>query len=153
MLDKLRENLTSFDVYLSEVQNRSLEWSSPVHKSEKFWKETCFQIEGSEVLPMLKGNAFIFSLFINCLDILETETNPNLLCIACWDLGEFLRAHPQGKMYDLLTVFSLLRSILQQLKIHGALVKLLDYQDAAVKNHALVTLQKLMVTNWEHLTA
>lgn len=104
MLENLRDNLTSFDVYLSEVQNRSLEWSSPVHKSEKFWKETCFQIEGSEVLHLLKGEPLY--IFSHREDILETETNPNLLCIACWDFGEFLRAHPQGKLYEMLQVIS-----------------------------------------------
>eukprot|EP01127_Copromyxa_protea_P012403 TRINITY_DN3238_c0_g1_i1.p1 TRINITY_DN3238_c0_g1~~TRINITY_DN3238_c0_g1_i1.p1 ORF type:complete len:465 (-),score=90.52 TRINITY_DN3238_c0_g1_i1:29-1423(-) len=127
MLDRLRDALTSYDVYFTEVKNRTLEWSSPVHKSEKFWTENCFKIEGSELLSMLK-------------EILETETNPNLLCVVCWDLGEFMKAHPQGK------------SVLQQLKMHVPLAKLLEHPDAAVKNHSLVTLQKLMITNWGNLT-
>lgn len=59
MLDHLRDELTSFDVFFNEVQVRSLEWSSPAHRSEKFWKDNCFQIEGSQILPMLKGILFL----------------------------------------------------------------------------------------------
>jgi len=125
-LEVVREELTSFDVYLREVQVQNLDWSSPVHKSEKFWRENCFNIESSQVLQMLR-------------DILVSETDPTQLCIACWDLGEFIQYHPQGKI------------IVQQLEAKDGLMKLLDHSDSNVKNQALLTLQKLMVTNWESL--
>ena len=96
-IDEAMEELTSFDVYLKELDCRSLDWSSPVHRSEKFWKENCFKFEGSSALPTLKGLISTFRLIYK-IDIILTETNPLVLNIACWDVGEFIRYHPQGRM-------------------------------------------------------
>lgn len=57
-LDKVKDELSSFDVYHSEVHGRNLEWSSPTHKSEKFWMENCLKIEESNLLEILKGSSF-----------------------------------------------------------------------------------------------
>lgn len=40
------------------------------------------------------------------------------------------------------------QSVVQQHKIQAPLVKLLNHENVEVKNYALLTLQKLMVTNW-----
>jgi len=125
-LDTVREELTSFDVYLREVQVRSLDWSSPVHKSEKFWRENCLQIENAGVLQMLKN-------------ILDTEDEANILCVACWDIGEFIQFHPHGKV------------LVQQVHMKEPIMRLLSHKDSKVSSQALLTLQKLMVTNWEYL--
>jgi len=127
-LAKVVDELSSFDVYHSEVHGRNLEWTSPTHKSEKFWTENCLKIEDSNLLSTLK-------------DILENEQNTDVLCVACWDIGEFVRFHPHGK------------SIVNNLDIKVPIMKLLSHSDAGVRNHALLTLQKVMITNWEYLQA
>jgi len=98
-LDKVKEELSSYDVYQSEVTAKNLEWSSPIHKSDKFWQENCYKIADSPVLSHLK-------------EILDTEENYTVLCVACWDIGEFVRFHPQGKI------------LVNQLQIKEPLVKL-----------------------------
>eukprot|EP01127_Copromyxa_protea_P000173 TRINITY_DN10165_c0_g1_i1.p1 TRINITY_DN10165_c0_g1~~TRINITY_DN10165_c0_g1_i1.p1 ORF type:complete len:459 (+),score=122.22 TRINITY_DN10165_c0_g1_i1:61-1437(+) len=125
-LDKVKDELSSFDVYQSEVLGRNLGWSSPTHKSEKFWIENSLKIEDSEVLPTLK-------------EILEKEQRSEVLCVACWDIGEFVRFHPHGK------------SIVQKLDIKAPIIKLLTSADTNVRSQALLTLQKVMITNWEYL--
>jgi V-type H+-transporting ATPase subunit H len=127
-LAKVVDELSSFDVYHSEVHGRNLEWTSPTHKSEKFWTENCLKIEDSNLLTILR-------------EILENEQNTDVLCVACWDIGEFVRFHPHGK------------SIVNNLEIKVPIMKLLSHSDANVRNHALLTLQKVMITNWEYLQA
>lgn len=51
----MKDELSSFDVYHSEVEGRNLEWSSPTHKSEKFWMENSLKIEDSNLLEILRG--------------------------------------------------------------------------------------------------
>jgi len=31
-------------------------------------------------------------------EILEGSRDPKVQCIACWDIGEFVRIHPHGKL-------------------------------------------------------
>jgi hypothetical protein len=57
----VKDELSSFDVYHSEVHGRNLEWASPTHKSEKFWIESCLKIEDSNLLDILKGIQLRFS--------------------------------------------------------------------------------------------
>jgi V-type H+-transporting ATPase subunit H len=125
-LDQVKDELSSFDVYQSEVLGRNLGWSSPTHKSDKFWVENCLKIEDSNLLEILK-------------DILEKEQRSEVLCVACWDIGEFVRFHPQGK------------SIVHNLDVKAPIIKLLTNNDTEVRSQALLTLQKVMITNWEYL--
>eukprot|EP01126_Amoeba_proteus_P044600 TRINITY_DN4961_c0_g1_i18.p1 TRINITY_DN4961_c0_g1~~TRINITY_DN4961_c0_g1_i18.p1 ORF type:complete len:317 (-),score=70.57 TRINITY_DN4961_c0_g1_i18:128-1024(-) len=125
-LDKIREDLSSFEVYFHEVQSRNLRWSSPIHKSDKFWVESSIKIENAHILDMLK-------------EILVEEENPVVLCVACWDVGEFVRFHPNGKR------------IVQNLELKGAIMKLLGNGNTEVRSQALLALQKIMITNWEYL--
>jgi V-type H+-transporting ATPase subunit H len=120
--------LSSFEIYKKEVISGNLDWT-PVHKSEKFWKENCtkFEEDNFKILNFLK-------------QYLSAEVpNPLVTSIACYDIGEFARIHPRG------------RTIIQQLNIKLPLMMLMDDKDPEVKRQALTAVQKLMVQNWEFL--
>jgi len=134
-LDSLQESLhksivvlSTFDMYKKQVLSGKLDWS-PVHRSEKFWRENAprFEEDKCKLLLVLK-------------DILTTSKDPLILSVACFDVGEFARFHPRGKV------------IVQQLSLKMALMQLMEDKDMEVKKHALLAIQKLMVTNWEYLT-
>jgi len=120
--------LSSFDMYKKEVQSQQLEWS-PVHKSEKFWRENCSRFEEND-----------FQILHYLQRVLQSALDPLSLSVACFDIGEFVRYHPRG------------RSIVQQLSIKLDIMKLMAHQDPEVKKQALFAIQKTMVHNWEYLT-
>ncbi|EFA79805.1 vacuolar ATP synthase subunit H [Heterostelium album PN500] len=135
-LEKLSEALSqdiakmsSFDKYRTEVQTNELEWS-PVHKSENFWKENALRFEENShsVLKLLHL-------------ILQKSENPVHLSIACHDLGEFARFHPRGKI------------IIEALGIKQDIMRLMTNPNEEVKKQALFALQKMMINNWEYLSA
>merc|ERR1719481_2416562 len=72
------QDLSSYDEYVTEVKSGRLEWS-PVHRSEKFWRENACKLNDKnyELLKIL-------------LALLETR-EPLVLCVACFDLGEYVR--------------------------------------------------------------
>jgi len=119
------DELSSFDVYRNEVLSTKLEWSPP-HKSQKFWTENCFRFEDNDnqLLRTLKN-------------ILSTpETDPAILAVAIWDIGEFVRFHPRGRrILDILDVKTTIMGLLSSKEEIGAA--------------ALLTLQKLLLTNWD----
>lgn len=121
--------LSSFDMYKKEVQSQKLEWS-PVHKSEKFWRENCARFEENDyqILRLLQ-------------QILKSSSSDALsLSVALYDVGEFVRFHPRG------------RSIVQEKGIKIDMMNLMTHDDAEVKKQALFATQKTMVHNWEYLT-
>ncbi|PRP84683.1 hypothetical protein PROFUN_07933 [Planoprotostelium fungivorum] len=127
-LEKDIAHLSGFDFYKQEVMSGNLSWST-VHKSEKFWRENAHHLEENQhhLLLVLKE--------------LLSSSNPTVQAIACYDIGEFARFHPRGKI------------IIQQLGLKIPLMTLMEDKDAEVKKNALLAVQKLMVTNWEYIAA
>eukprot|EP01128_Nolandella_sp_AFSM9_P004902 TRINITY_DN2301_c0_g1_i1.p1 TRINITY_DN2301_c0_g1~~TRINITY_DN2301_c0_g1_i1.p1 ORF type:complete len:463 (-),score=142.95 TRINITY_DN2301_c0_g1_i1:90-1478(-) len=120
------DEMSNFDRYKFEVLSRKLEWT-PSHRSERFWKQNFlrFEEESFAVLKILK-------------DLLKSNEN-QIISIAAWDIGEFVRFHPRG------------RQIVNHLDIKVAVMELLKHKEETVRNQALLTLQKVMVTSWEFL--
>ncbi|XP_048451893.1 V-type proton ATPase subunit H isoform X4 [Rhincodon typus] len=88
LLEKLGESvqdLSSFDEYSSELKSGRLEWS-PVHKSEKFWRENAARLneKNYELLKILTR-------------LLEVSDDPQVLAVAAHDIGEYVRHYPRGK--------------------------------------------------------
>lgn len=120
----------------------SLSWSNPAHKNEIFWRENIGQFEG-------KGFTLVKEL------IKWAEKQPEGLAggvgpgsadreeivreVACFDLGEFARFHPDGK------------KVLHRLKAKDVLMKNLQDKSPKISKAALLATQKLMVANWEYL--
>ncbi|CAI4228682.1 unnamed protein product [Auanema sp. JU1783] len=121
------QDLSSFDEYCAEVRSGRLQWS-PVHKSEKFWRENAarFNDKGYELLKTL-------------IRLLETSSDPLIRCVAAHDIGEYVRHYPRGK------------TVIEQQQGKQAVMKLLTAEDPNVRYHALLAVQKLMVHNWEYL--
>ncbi|MCP9265102.1 V-type proton ATPase subunit H [Dirofilaria immitis] len=121
------QDFSSFDEYMSEVKSGRLQWS-PVHKSEKFWRENAqrFNEKDFELLKIL-------------IKILEVQSDTLTLCVAVHDIGEYVRHYPRGK------------NKIEQLQGKQAVMKLLSADDPNVRYHSLLAIQKLMVHNWEYL--
>eukprot|EP01132_Coremiostelium_polycephalum_P000398 gene398-502_t len=121
--------MSSFNKYKTEIISGELEWT-PVHKSDTFWKEnaTKFEENGYQVIKYLHL-------------ILQKSSNALHLAIACHDLGEFVRHHPRGKL------------IIDHLGIKPDIMALMSNTDENVKKQALFALQKMMINNWEYLSA
>uniref|UniRef100_A0A0K8RAI9 Putative vacuolar h+-atpase v1 sector subunit h n=1 Tax=Ixodes ricinus TaxID=34613 RepID=A0A0K8RAI9_IXORI len=88
LLEKLGESvqdLSSFDEYSSELKSGRLEWS-PVHKSEKFWRENAVRLneKNYELLKILTK-------------LLEVSDDPQVLAVAAHDVGEYVRHYPRGE--------------------------------------------------------
>jgi len=134
------DDLTSWDKYRNEVLASQLEWSPP-HKSVKFWQENHLKFEEDDYLLLRKLR-----------EILENNQDMKVLCIACWDIGEFVRVHPHGKLIsktlDLKTPVMKILTETEKNRDPGQN----DDEDAQkLAKEALTALQKLMITNWEYL--
>jgi len=121
------QDLSSYDEYVTEIKSGRLEWS-PVHRSERFWRENAHKLNDKnyELLKIL-------------LNLLETNKDPLVLCVACFDLGEYVRHYSRGK------------HVLEQLGGKTMVMSLLSHTDPNVRYEALLAVQKLMVHNWEYL--
>jgi len=137
LLEKNVADLTSWDRYKNEVLANRLDWTSPTHKSPKFWQENHLKFEEEDfyVLRTLKS--------ILEHDDLDTQVH----AIACWDIGEFVRVHPGGKR--ICQHLSIKEPIMKKLVIAESNPGDEDLQTLA--KEALTALQKLMITNWEYL--
>ncbi|VDD90676.1 unnamed protein product [Enterobius vermicularis] len=121
------QDLSSFDEYVTELKSGRLQWS-PVHKSEKFWRENAQRFNEKD-----------FELVKALIKILEAQADSLILCVAAHDLGEYVRHYPRGK------------NKVEQLQGKQAVMRLLSAEDPNVRYHALLAVQKLMVHNWEYL--
>jgi len=125
ILNKQASEMSTWESYRHSVLGKTLDWS-PVHKSENFWKENPFHFEDNhnEVLLALKS-------------ILLDSNDNKSIAVACYDVGEFVLAHPKGK------------SLVTKLEIKDALMKHMMSTDAEVKRNAVLAYQKIVLNGWE----
>jgi len=66
-------------VYASELETGMLQWS-PSHTSENFWKQNAARLnqDNQQLLRQLTR-------------ILSTSTNPTVLAVACYDVGQYVK--------------------------------------------------------------
>jgi V-type H+-transporting ATPase subunit H len=139
-LEKNVDDLTSWDKYRNEVLASQLEWSPP-HKSVKFWQENHSKFEEDDYLLLRKLK-----------EILENNHDLKVLCIACWDIGEFVRVHPHGKLISkTLELKTPVMRILTEAEKNRDPGQNDDEDAQKLAKEALTALQKLMITNWEYL--
>jgi len=123
----LHENfkeMSTWDVYLAEVQSGSLEWG--ILHTEKFFKENAKKFEGQD------GDFFILKLLV----ALTASNDEEVQSIACYDIGEFVRHYPNG------------RAIARSLGAKDIVMKLVDHSNKELQRHALTAVSKMMVQNW-----
>uniref|UniRef100_A0A672Z0M0 V-type proton ATPase subunit H n=1 Tax=Sphaeramia orbicularis TaxID=375764 RepID=A0A672Z0M0_9TELE len=126
LLERLGESvqdLSSFDEYSSELKSGRLEWS-PVHKSEKFWRENAVRLneKNYELLKILTR-------------LLEVSDDPQVIAVAAHDIGEYVRHYPRGKR------------VIEQLGGKQLVMNHMHHEDQLVRYNALLAVQKLMVHN------
>jgi len=121
------QDLSSFDEYATEVRSGRLEWS-PVHKSARFWRENSGRLneKNYELLKIL-------------IRLLETSRDSLILSVAAHDIGEYVRHYPRGK------------HVIEHLGGKQLVMQHLSHEDPNVRYEALLSVQKLMVHNWEYL--
>jgi len=149
VLAETMRNMSTFDKYAVEVQSGALNWTNPAHKSEIFWRENINQFENGAgprfalVQSLIKWAAPHPAGAIAAGSVAgapgSAEREEIIREVACFDLGEFARFHPEGK------------KVLAQLKAKEVLMKNLQDKSPRVSKAALLATQKLMVANWEML--
>jgi len=122
------KSMSSWDVYAKEVGSGRLEWS-PSHKSDNFWKDNYKAFEASDCAVLKR--------LVECL----SSSDPTTLAVACHDVAEFIKVHPDG------------RRLIAQFAPKAPAMKLLKHDDPQVQKYALITVQRLMVINWEYLNS
>ena len=131
-MDFLEETLTSnyrvlntFERYEQELMTKKLR-RGDLH-GDKFWREN--------VRYMEKNNFQYLKLLVELLDSDDDET----VCVACFDIGQFVRFYPNGK--------AIVRNAGGKSKVMGLMV----HSGKGVQKEALLCLSKMMVNNWEFL--
>lgn len=78
--DVVNQKLTSFDEYLTELENPNLiSWSSPTHKSEKFWNENA---------PKFKESSY--KLVKRILDVISAPQQKDIVVVIMLNDLQFL---------------------------------------------------------------
>lgn len=95
--------------------------------SEKFWVDNYLQFEKDEFRAVKK-----------LVDIASTTKDPTTLAVACHDIGEFARLHPQGKL--VLARFP---------RAKATAMQCMNHEDREVAREALLCVQKLMLNRWQ----
>lgn len=124
LLHENYKELSRWDIYEHEVSSGNLEWG--VLHSEKFFRENCRKLEGSD------GNFHLLKRLI----ALAASDDEDIATIACYDIGEFVRHYPNG------------RSIAKRLGAKDTIMKLIEHENADLQRHALQAVSKMMVQNW-----
>lgn len=117
------QDLSSFDEYSTEIKSGRLEWS-PVHSSEKFWRENTHRL-----------NERNYELLKILVYLLESSKDALVLSVAAHDIGEYVRHYPRGK------------HVIENLGGKQQVMHLLSHEDPNVRYQALLCVQKLMVHN------
>ncbi len=118
-------NLTTFDVYESELRSGHLEWSPP-HQSDAFWKQNAQKLNENE-----------YELLKLLCQVLKESEDPIVLSVACSDVGQYVKFYPMGKKN------------IQLLGGKALVMQLMTHEHKDVRYQALLAVQKFMTNAWE----
>jgi V-type H+-transporting ATPase subunit H len=121
------KDMSRWEVYKNEVEKGHLQWGST--HTEAFFKENAKMFEGSD------GDFFLLKVLITLLSSKDEE----VVAIACYDIGEFVRFYPNG------------RSITKRLGAKELVMPLIESDNVDLQRHALQCVSKIMVQNWEYV--
>lgn len=155
MLTLNYRELSTFERWASEVRSGTLKWG--ILHTEKFWRENAKFVEGNGDFSLLKD--LIGLLQANGGGVgNSTFTNPVAVCVALFDIGEFTRFYPNGRVVvSKLGGKDLVMQMLQRSSPTDAAS--LDPSSpppppgpyAEIEKHSLQCISKIMVSNWEFL--
>lgn len=121
------KEMSRWEVYKNEVENGHLQWGST--HTEAFFKENARMFEGPD------GDFHILKVLITLLSSKDEE----VVAIACYDIGEFVRFYPNG------------RAITKRLGAKELIMPLIESENPELQRHALQAVSKIMVQNWEYV--
>jgi len=124
LLHENYKEMSRWDVYRAEVESGHLEWG--ILHTEKFFKQNARNMEGPD------GDFNILKLLIK----LTASPDEDVMSIACYDIGEFVRHYPNG------------RAVAKKLGAKDIVMLLIEHGNADVQRHALQCVSKMMVQNW-----
>lgn len=123
VLERNYRELSTFERWSTEINSGALRWG--VVHSEKFWKENHRFMEADDWAMLTK--------LIACLD---NTTDTETVCVALFDLGEFTRVYPNGRV------------ITSRLGGKDKALKLVQSENDDIQNHALQSVSKIMI-GWD----
>lgn len=115
--------LSSMERYEKEIRTSKLHWG--ILHTDKFWQQNYMDFEKQDF-------EFIKAL-IQLLESPDTTT----VAVALYDIGDFVRFYPNGKM------------IVKRLGAKSIVMRHLQHEDSTVRKHALQCVSKMMVNKWE----
>lgn len=118
------KDMSRWDLYESEIESGQLKWG--IIHTEKFFKENNRQLEGKD------GN---FKLLKRLISLIKSDDD-EVAAVACYDLGEFVRHYPNGRL------------IAKQLGAREPVMTLIEHENPELQHHALQCISKMMVQNW-----
>ena len=127
----LHENfreMTRWEVYRAEVESGRLEWGI-VH-TETFFRENARLMEGPS------GDFYMVKKLVK----LVASHDEQVAAIACFDLGEFVRHYPNGRM------------VAKRLGAKDLVMHMIGHENAELQRHALQCVSKMLVQNWQHVS-
>jgi V-type H+-transporting ATPase subunit H len=126
LADNYKE-MSRWEVYKTEIESGHLQWGST--HTEAFFKENAKMLEGPD------GDFRILKVLIALLSSRDEE----IVAIACYDIGEFVRFYPNG------------RQIAKRLGAKELVMALIEHENVDLQRHALQCVSKMMVQHWEYV--
>lgn len=151
-LHDAHSHLSRFDVYKSEVETGRLQWGL-VH-TEKFFRENAKYMEGSKgdfalvkVSQILRSTTdsearsttltkLLHYLSQRLISLIKTSSDDDIVSIACYDLGEFVRFYPNGRL------------VAKSLGAREVVLLATEHPNPDVQTQALLCISKILVQNW-----
>lgn len=124
LLHETFREMSRWDVYKAEVESGHLEWG--VIHTDSFFREHAKKFEG-------ENSDFAV---LRMLVLLVAGNDEDVATIACYDIGEFVRHYPSGRV------------IAKRLGAKDIVMHLIDSDNKELRRHALQCVSKMMVHNW-----
>eukprot|EP00521_Asterionellopsis_glacialis_P013444 CAMPEP_0195309692 /NCGR_PEP_ID=MMETSP0707-20130614/38865_1 /TAXON_ID=33640 /ORGANISM="Asterionellopsis glacialis, Strain CCMP134" /LENGTH=139 /DNA_ID=CAMNT_0040373989 /DNA_START=1377 /DNA_END=1796 /DNA_ORIENTATION=+ len=133
--------MTDFDAYKVEVLSGDLEWN--VRHTESFFRQHARALEENDffiikallsILEERSSSPSTFGVKEQNGDRDEDKDNDEeVIAIACFDIGEFVRYYPNG------------RSVLKMMNGKDIVMSLLEHKNPEVQRQAILCLSKLLL--------
>jgi V-type H+-transporting ATPase subunit H len=124
-LQETFRHMTRWDLYHAEVESSHLQWG--VLHTKKFFREN---------IKLFEGDDGQFKI-IHDLVRLTASADEEVASIACYDLGEFVRHYPNGRL------------LASRLGARDAVMALIDHSHEELQKQALLAVSKMLIQNWK----
>jgi V-type H+-transporting ATPase subunit H len=131
VLNHYAKKMTQWNVYQAELDSGQLQWGM-LHTSD-FFQRHVHHLEGpkGDFEPIKK----LIGILLQNLNTLSEDTDTTL-AVCLFDIGEFLRHYPNGRV------------IAKSLGIREIVLQLLNHPNEEIQKHALLCVSKLLLQNY-----